>query len=216
MPPLPAELTESDAALFQSILEFYEKFAARNETNSRLRGEAARAYRKVAALYRWLGLNEDADKAHERATHRFEDLVAQYPDVPEYRFDLARTYAMDDQDSPGSITPERLERGIRKALPLARHLAEAAPDHLEYVMAMARWKARLGASLLRLNRTKEAEAAYRESIAHDEWLADRFPDPAGVYFVLAPNREALASILLAGGRRDEARWTCSTRPRCRS
>ena len=205
MPPLPADLTENDAALFESILEFYDKFAARNETNSRLQGEAARAYRKVAALYRWLGRDEEADEAHDRATHRFEELVAQNPSIPEYRFDLAKTYAMDDQDSPGSIPPERLEQGIRKALTLAQRLAEESPVHLDYVMAMARWKARLGASLLRLGRSTEAEAAYRESIAHDEWLADRFHDPAGVFMVLAPNREALARILLARGLRDEAK-----------
>ncbi len=73
MPPLPAELTENDAALFESILEFYDKFAARNDTNSRLQGEAARAHRKVAALYRWLGRDEEADEAHDRATDRFEE-----------------------------------------------------------------------------------------------------------------------------------------------
>jgi serine/threonine protein kinase len=205
MPQLPAELTESDAALFESILEFYEKFAARNETNSRLQGEAARAYRKVAALYRWLGRNDEADQAHDRATRRFEELVAQYPNVPKYRFEMAKTYAMDDQDSPGSIPPERLEEGIRKALALVHRLAEESPGQLDYVMAMARWKARLGASLLRLGRSTEAEASYRESIAHDEWLADRFHDPAGVYMVMGPNREALARILLASGRRDEAK-----------
>ena len=72
-------------------------------------------------------------------------------------------------------------------------------------MAMARWKARLGASLLRLGRSTEAEASYRQSIAHDEWLAGRFHDPMGVYMVLAPNRRALAGILLASGRRDEAK-----------
>ena len=201
--PAP-ELTENDAALYQSILEFYDKFAARNETNSRLQGQAARAHRKVAALYRWLGRDEEADEAHDRATHRFEELVAQYPNELEYRFDLAKTYAMDDQDSR-SIPAARVEQGILKALRLAQHLAEESPEKLDYVMAMARWKARLGASLLDLGRSTEAEAAYRESIAHDEWLADRFYDRVGVYMVLAPNREALVSILLAQGRRDEAK-----------
>jgi eukaryotic-like serine/threonine-protein kinase len=204
-PQLASEVTENDAALYQSILEFYDKFAARNETNSRLQGEAARAHRKVAALYRWLGRDKEADEAQDRATQRFERLVARYPDVPEYRFGLARTYAMDDQDSPGSIKPERLEGGIRKALKLAERLADEAPDHLEYIMAMARWKARLGASLLQLHRSKEAEAAYRESIAHDEWLAGRLDDRPSVCMVMAPNREALARIVLESGRRDEAK-----------
>ncbi len=201
---LPPDLTENDAALYQSILEFYDKFAARNETNSRLQGEAARAHRKVAALYRWLGRDAEADEAHARATDRFERLVAQYPDDPKYRFELARTYAMDDQDSPGSITPKRVEEGIRKALTMVQGLADGSPETLEYVMALARWKARLGAALQRLDRPEEAVATYRESIAHDESLLGRIDRPAGVYLILAANRDAMARILLAQGRRDQA------------
>ncbi|MGP0068379.1 MAG: protein kinase domain-containing protein, partial [Isosphaeraceae bacterium] len=145
-PPAP-DITENDAALYQTILEFYDKFAARNET-SRLQGEAAKAHRKVAALYRRLGRDDKADEAHDRATRRFEELLARYPNSAEYRFEMARTYAMDDQDSSGSILPKRVELGMRRALVLVRQLAEESPDRLDYVMAMARWKARLGAALV--------------------------------------------------------------------
>jgi serine/threonine protein kinase len=202
---LPKDLPENDAALIQSVLDFYDRFAAGNETNSRLQGEAARAHRRVAALDRWLGHNDEADQAHARATERFEGLVDRDPGVPEYRFELAKTYAMDDQHRAESIPPERIERGLRKALPLVDRLAAESPNAIEYVMAQARWKARLGAALRRLDRPAEAETAYRESIAHDESLLGRFPDPVPVRFVLSTNREALAHLLLEQGRRGEAR-----------
>ncbi|MGP0066122.1 MAG: hypothetical protein ACLQGP_21295, partial [Isosphaeraceae bacterium] len=64
---------------------------------------------------------------------------------------------------------------------------------------------RLGAALVTLGRSAEAEDAYRESIAHDEWLAERFGDRSGVYSVLVPNQEALAHLLLASNRQDEAK-----------
>ena len=94
-PPGPprADITENNAAILQTVLEFFDEFAARNETDSRLQGEAARAHRKVAALYRRLGHDDRADEAHARATDRFERLVVLYPKVPEYRFELAQLCA---------------------------------------------------------------------------------------------------------------------------
>lgn len=74
---------------------------------------------------------------------RFERLVVQYPKDRDYRFELARTYALDDQYSRTSVTPERLETGIKKALPVIESLAAEAPDAVNYVMAQVRWKARL-------------------------------------------------------------------------
>ena len=199
------DLNEKDAALLQSILVFYDRFAEHNETNSRLQGEAARALRKVAALYRMLGRDEEADEALARATHRFESLTALYPNIPRYRFELARTYALDDQFPPESIEPDRIEQGIRKALPLVQRLDAESPDSEEYVMALARWKARLGLVLQQRNQLVEAEAYYRQSIAHDESLLGKFKDPAIVQMVLATNREVLAQIMMSSGRRDDAK-----------
>ena len=199
------DLNEKDAALLQSILVFYDRFAERNDTDSRLQGEAARSHRKVAALYRMLGRDEEADEALARATQRFESLTAQYPNVSRYRFDLARCYALDDQYPPESIEPARTEQGIRKALPLVQKLADESPSQDEYVKAMARWKARLGDALEQQGQLSEAEAAYRESIAHDESLLDHVPYSEVVQLILAKNREALARILQSLDRRDEAK-----------
>src|SRR5438105_1757648 len=70
---------------------------------------------------------------------------------------------------------------------------------------MARWNGQLAAALERLDRPAEAEACYRESIAHDEWLTGRFPEIAGIHMVLSRNREALAHLLVRRDRRDEAK-----------
>ena len=203
-PPRP-DTTENNAAILQTVLEFFDEFAERNETDSRLQGEAAQAHRKVAALYRRLGHDDRADEAHARAMGRFERLVVQYPKDRDYRFELARTYALDDQYSRTSVTPERLETGIKKALPVIESLAAEAPDAVNYVMAQARWKARLAGALHQLGRSSEAETYYRQSIAHDESLLDRVGEPTGVHLILATNREALANVLMALGKREDAR-----------
>jgi tetratricopeptide (TPR) repeat protein/tRNA A-37 threonylcarbamoyl transferase component Bud32 len=200
-----AELQQDEASLLQGVLSFYDKFAARNETNSRLEGEAARAHRNVSALYRKLGRDQEANDAHARAAKRYEDLVARYPDESRYRFELARTYALDDQPGCESIPPDQIERGLKRALDLVGRLASESPGAADYVAALARWKARRGRALAELGRLEEAVESYRESIDHDEWLAGRWGDADIIHMVLATNRGSAAGILLELGRPSDAR-----------
>src|SRR5262249_13324418 len=65
-------------------------------------------------------------------------------------------------------------------------------------------QSRRGAALKRLNRLEEAESCYHQSIARDESLLGRFPDPVPIRLKLAATREALARLLLELRRRDEA------------
>jgi tetratricopeptide (TPR) repeat protein len=204
-PELGTGPPEHKAAILASVLAFYDKFAAENQTDSPLQGEAARAHRKVAALYRSLGHDEEANAAHARATETFEQLVARNPEVPEYRYELARTYALDDQHAADSTPPPEMVQRLHGALKLVQRLDQESPRSIKYVAALARWKAQLGAALQQLRRPEEALPYYRESIAHDEWLAEHVPDPAGVRWVLGKNQGAVAQVLLQLGRRDEAK-----------
>jgi tetratricopeptide (TPR) repeat protein len=90
-------------------------------------------------------------------------------------------------------------------LKLVKQLDEESPGTTKYVAALARWNAWLAAALQSLHRPEEAVNAYRESIEHDEWLAEHVSKPAIVRQVLAVNRGALARVLLQLGRRDEAK-----------
>jgi tetratricopeptide (TPR) repeat protein len=204
--PGGSRFTERELAVLESVLSFYDKFAERNETNSQLQVEAAKAYRKVAALYRVFGRPEKAEEAQARALKGFESLVARRGDDPECIYQLARTLALD---GPGAheVPTERAEPDLRRAIALVESLFDKAPSgkRITYAAALARWKARLASRLDQIGRSDEAVAGYRASIAHDEWLADQISDPAMVRGVLARNRDALARILIRVGRRDEAR-----------
>ncbi len=99
----------------------------------RLQGEAAWAYRKVGALYSELGRDQEADAAYERAISRFEELLVQFPEVPEYRARLVETSIMAD---PGGHLPnplERLEQRLRRAKVLIDALGQEVPDHPGYL-----------------------------------------------------------------------------------
>ncbi len=151
-----------------------------------------------------IGRQQDAEAAYSRSLHRFELLAAQHPSDADYRYELARTIALDDQDGVDASEPERSEVALRKGIAIVEGLSEQAPDKLVYAAALARWNARLAGVIDQLGRPDEAVACYRESIARDEWLAGRVRHP-GVRWVLSWNRGALARLLLRVGRRDEAR-----------
>ena len=86
-------LSARELAVLGSVLSFYDKFAERNETNSRLQYEAAKGFRKVAVLYRMSQREDKAREAQSRAVKGFESLIARYGEEPRYRYELARTLA---------------------------------------------------------------------------------------------------------------------------
>ena len=96
---------EGDSALLLSVLNFYEQFAHRNETNSRLKAEAARAYFKVGALLERLDRFEEAEPAMARAFAMFGELATEFPSVVEYRAKLVEIAIMTD---PWSVEPAML------------------------------------------------------------------------------------------------------------
>ncbi|MBX6315760.1 MAG: serine/threonine protein kinase, partial [Isosphaeraceae bacterium] len=203
--PFPSAIPKNEAAVLQSVLAFYDRFAERNATNPKLQGEAARAYRKVGALYQRLGCDLEMETAFARAAEKFEGLAAQFPSVPEYRFELAETYALDNPWSADPTSLGRIEQRLRRALALVQQLSAESPDNLEYTAAQVRVQTKLGVALKRLQRADEAEACYRWAIALEETLAARLPVPHAARIDLATLRETLATSLRERSRHDEAR-----------
>jgi serine/threonine protein kinase len=208
--PPRSDDSEEVTALLQTVLTFYDRFARQNATNSRLEGEAAWAYRKVGALYAWLGRDEEAERAYTRAIAMFENLIARYPNVPEYRFKLVETCDMADPWSADPSTLDRLEPRLRRALALIDQLASGSPENAEYAQAQQHVQAKLGATLQLLDRDSEAEACYRRAIALQGELIERRPRTSRPSFDRplmdrATTRETLAILQLERGRKDEAR-----------
>ena len=78
--PVAWDDAEEESRSCFRVLNFYERFAQQNETNSRLKAEAARAYFKVGSLLERLDRFEEAERAMARAFAMFEDLVAEFPE----------------------------------------------------------------------------------------------------------------------------------------
>jgi tRNA A-37 threonylcarbamoyl transferase component Bud32/tetratricopeptide (TPR) repeat protein len=196
---------EEPTALLSSVLNFYERFAERNQTNSRLQAEAARAYFKVGSLLERLDRIEEAERALERAFEMFEELVGRFPSVVEYRSKIVGIAIMTDPWSvdPSSLLP--LERRLRRARELVDQLAAGNPQDLEYVQSQIHVYAKLGAVMQRLDRPGDAESAYRRAIEFAGSLMERSSSPARATIDRADVREALALLGLECGRSDVAR-----------
>ncbi|MBX3472690.1 MAG: serine/threonine protein kinase, partial [Planctomycetes bacterium] len=82
---------EDEARLLQTVLSFYDSFAARNQTDPRLQLEAARSYRRVGLLRARLGEAGEAAAAYARALERLERLLEGRPGDALYAQELAIT-----------------------------------------------------------------------------------------------------------------------------
>jgi eukaryotic-like serine/threonine-protein kinase len=192
-------------ALLESVLDFYERFAQSNETNSRLQGEAARAYFKVGSLLERLDRPKEAEQKMARAMAMFERLVEQSPCVVEYRSKLIEIAIMTDPWSAEASSLPQLESRLRRARDIVDQLADEVPENLDYLQSQIHVYAKLGAVMQRLDRPAEAESSYRRAIEFAGSLMERSKSPARATIDRADVREALALLALEQGRRDEAR-----------
>ena len=197
----------SQTALLQSILGFYDRFAALNETNATLKREAAKAHRRIGELRQRLGQFDAADAAFGRSAALFEALAVEFPDSPDDRHALAETLIVHEprSDAPDALEPA-LERW-RRAREIEEKLAGELPDEMEYVAALAGIETKLGTILDRLGRTGDAELSLQRAVDLRASLAEQSARGSYNRFLLAVARTALAGFLVKHDQPAAAR-TC--------
>jgi tetratricopeptide (TPR) repeat protein len=191
--------------MLESILSFYDRFAARNSTNSHLQHEAAVAYRRVGNLQDLLGHSERASDAYRRAAELFEALLESDPSDAEKRYDLAETYAMLDVARAAEESLPQAEAHLRRAIALCEETSPKPVDAPRRLDLLARAEGKLGLVQERMGRDSEAEARLRRAVS----LRDSAPHQEAGYPLLdfdrIASRQALADFLVRHGRPEEAR-----------
>jgi serine/threonine protein kinase len=197
-----------DATLLQSVLDFYDRFAKQNATNPALNAEAARSYRRVGALYRWMGEDEKADQAHERSASMYEGLLVADPHRRDYARGLAEAtsaspYVRSGDAGAAALARDRQVRRLRSAIAVLDNSGDQAPP--EENRALARAFHSLGTGLKQGGQIDEAEASYRRALDIDRHMPppDRPGPPPGMD--RAEITLSLASLLSESNRDDEAR-----------
>ena len=70
--------SDTDAALLEDMLGFYERYARQNESGDRLRAETANAYRRVGEIERRMGRPDRAEKALRRSLEIYDLMAREY------------------------------------------------------------------------------------------------------------------------------------------
>jgi tetratricopeptide (TPR) repeat protein len=204
-PEQPRQPSGQDAAVMQSVLDFYDRFAQQNSTNRTLETEAAKAYRRVGDIYVRMGKSADADAANRRSADIYSHLLESSPDSTELQAEYvdATTWIgiADVKSTPVDILT------LHRSTELAARLAQKFPRNPDYVALLARTLFREATALARSGRTADAEAMLRRSAAAWELpiernrASHRFPPahPSEVASVL----ESLAEMLIDSGRSQE-------------
>ncbi len=145
-----------------------------------------------------------------KAARILEALVAEHPEVADYRYDLSETYAMlGDRGPPGPEAPDRgpAQRSpamLEKALALSEQLVAEHPNIPDYAVSSVNIRLRLAQSF-RAADPARAEANLRKALDVQAALVRRFPQSPAYKFWLAAIEESLGGLFQEHGRLGEAR-----------
>ena len=191
--------SEKEAALLQTVLTFYDKFAEQNDTNPYLKREAAKAYRRVGDLQRRLGRDTEAATAFNRAIELFSAALNDSPRDGQLLRDLAEIEALAAEGTTSPESFEAAEARLVKVRARIQPLAAARPEVPEFAATLARLDAASSLLFERAGKPDEAENRLRNAIE----LTGKGLDPTLVA-TRTSLRERLATSLEARGKHAEA------------
>ena len=203
------KLNEKDFfALRKELLEttepFYRKFAEERSNDPELEAARGHAYHRLAMIRDTMGEKEAALTDYESMQAIFAKLVAEFPDVPTYRFDLAKTYQNRGNLLVALGRVDEAESAFREGLRIKEHLAKEYSSDPAYRWEFARSHSGLGLLLKDLGRLEEAEAAFRTALKIQEQLAPSFLSDPARRLQLAGSHNNLGILLKAQKKYTEA------------
>ena len=192
--------------LLQKALGFYQEFLRQNRHDPAIRLETGRAHGRVAKIYQLLGQDKDAEQAYREALAVFEELVHDFPDRPDSRYQLAR---QSNEFSAFLARPlvrgDEADAAHRRALELLTRLVADFPGQADYRYELGRSHNRRGDLWVGLRRFDLAEADLRKVIDINARLTDDFPERPDYQRALAYGYNNLGLVLMRQGHMPDAR-----------
>jgi eukaryotic-like serine/threonine-protein kinase len=143
----------------------------------------------------------------DEATEILVGLVAGHPDNPRFRFELARTYAMDGprrRDLDSGVRPPGEER-LRRSLEQMEWLVRRHPYVSQYAAGRAQLCHKLAVVYRRTGRIEEAEKHFRRAVEEMALLREADRENTTYTVWLGAYRTALADLLVRQDSIVEAR-----------
>ena len=193
--------------LLEQALTFYQGFLTEKGDDPDVRQETGHAYHRVGKTRELLGQRDDAENAYGHSIALFRALAADFPNVSEYRADVAR--ALSDLGTVLRLTgrPDEAEQTYREALTLQEKLLVLAPATRDVRGGRADTFVELGQLLYDNHRSQEADVVWRKAADLYGKLTENFPDVAGYRRGLADACAKWALVANELGRIEEAKQT---------
>jgi serine/threonine-protein kinase len=188
------ELSPEQKTFLESVLGYYQEFAAEPGEDRESRERLAMAHYRLGTIRRRLGQAQDGAKVFRRCVELYEKLATDFPAVPEYRLKLARS-----RNKLGDLAHDlrRLadaETEFRQAIELLEMVAADFPSVPDYRSELSESHYLLGNCLSERRRVAEAAAEYRRAIELREKLAADFPAAPDYRSDLAASLSGLANL----------------------
>jgi len=150
----------------------------------------------------------DERRGDQAAARILEELVRDFPDVPDYRYELAHCYGSVSLRNGGQLpTPDArdAEEQLRRGLEQMEWLVRRHPYVSRYAAGRAQLCHKLAMIHRRAGRLGEAEKHCRRAVDEMVMLCEQNPEVATYTIWLGAYRNALADVLMQRGELPEAR-----------
>jgi uncharacterized protein (TIGR03067 family) len=168
------------------------------------RQQTGRSYNQLALLHLLLRNTDQVEKEAQRALAVQRQLVADFPDRPEYRYDLACSLLTQGHVCVLTRRPQSWD-SYRRALALLEPLIREHPRAAQYQQTLAEAHRNLGILYMVNGRLAEAEKEFGQDRAVYERLARTHPDVPDYQGMLAVGHNNMAVIWNRTGRPEQAR-----------
>jgi serine/threonine-protein kinase len=189
--------------LLEEVLRFYEELVEEKSNDPEIQAETGKAYCRIAAIQAKFGQSR-ASGAFWKSIPYLKAAVANFPDRPDYRYELIRSWTRCGfylRTSSGYTEAEHLLTQARDA---AAVLTDEFPHVPEYQQALIESKATLGSVYRHTNRLAQAESNLREAVQLQERLSQQAQDSTTLRDKLAMYQTQLGILLTNSGRPLEA------------
>jgi tetratricopeptide (TPR) repeat protein len=168
------ELTEDDRAFLRGIITQYDAFAQINGDDPDSRALKAEGRFRVGTMRQKLGELVEAEKDYNEAVTIQKQLVADCPNRPEFRRDLAGTYNHRGILLVETRGHQEAEKDFDQALSIQKQLADDFSDRPEFRHHLATSYSNRGKVLYTTGQLKDAEQAYDQAVSIQKQLAADF------------------------------------------
>ena len=198
------EISAEQKKFLTEVLTYYQEFAGEKADDGPSRARKAAAALRVGFIEYRLGRTAESVAAYRLALDGYAALAAEFPAVPLYQQELARS-----RNNLGNLLhilgkDSEAEEQYRKALTIKERLVAEFPAVPEHRGLLARSHDNLASLLANLGKRREAEEQHRKALAIQEKLAAEFPAVPEHRRDLAGSHNNLGNLLTALGKRPEA------------